>query len=204
MKSLLLKQTLIPIFRNATPSPRLHSSAVSRTTAYAPRISFHNSPLLQLLFKNPRRTSVRHVLGKRCNSTKPSFNPTPNLNSPEPSLSLSQRFRKLSREYGWSAVGVYLALSALDFPFCFLAVRWLGTDRIGRWEHFVLEWLWKVWEIVPNPFQDRGVVQAVEGVAEKAEAYGVVQSQGDEVGIAGYDHGVKEAEERNQSENASR
>lgn len=40
--------------------------------------------------------------------------------------------RKLSREYGWSALGVYLALTALDFPFCYLFVRTLGTDRIGE------------------------------------------------------------------------
>lgn len=47
------------------------------------------------------------------------------------SLSLSARLRKLSREYGWSAVGVYLGLSVLDFPFCFLLVKWAGTERIG-------------------------------------------------------------------------
>lgn len=52
-------------------------------------------------------------------------------NGGEESLSLSGRLRKLSREYGWSAVGVYLALSVLDFPFCFLLVKWAGTDRIG-------------------------------------------------------------------------
>lgn len=46
-------------------------------------------------------------------------------------LSLSGRFKKLSREYGWSAVGVYFALSVLDFPFCFLLVRIVGTERIG-------------------------------------------------------------------------
>ena len=51
--------------------------------------------------------------------------------SADETLSLSQRLKKLSREYGWAAVGVYLGLSALDFPFCFLLVRWLGTDRIG-------------------------------------------------------------------------
>jgi len=45
--------------------------------------------------------------------------------------SLSARLRKLSREYGWAAVGVYLGLSVLDFPFCFLLVRTVGTDRIG-------------------------------------------------------------------------
>lgn len=204
MKSLLLKHTLIPIFRNTTSTIRLHSSAVSRTPLHAPRISVHNSPLLQLCCKYPKRTPVRQLLSRRCNSTKPSINPNPHLNSPEPSLSLSQRFRKLSREYGWSALGVYLALSALDFPFCFLAVRWLGTDRIGRLEHAILEWVWKVWRLVPNPFQAPEAEQAGEvRVGTKAEEYGVVQSQSDEIGIAGYDHGVKEAEQRNRSENAS-
>ncbi|XHG00505.1 hypothetical protein AWENTII_003951 [Aspergillus wentii] len=57
---------------------------------------------------------------------------------PEPS-SLSQRLKKLSREYGWSALGVYLLLSALDFPFCFAAVRLLGVERIGHYEHMLVE-----------------------------------------------------------------
>lgn len=50
----------------------------------------------------------------------------------EEAPSLSARLKKLSREYGWSAVGVYLGLSVLDFPFCFLLVRTVGTDRIGE------------------------------------------------------------------------
>lgn len=50
----------------------------------------------------------------------------------EETLSLSGRLKKLSREYGWSAVGVYFALSVLDFPFCFLLVKWVGTERIGE------------------------------------------------------------------------
>lgn len=49
----------------------------------------------------------------------------------EEPLSLSGRLKKLGREYGWSAFGVYLALSVLDFPFCFLLVKWAGTERIG-------------------------------------------------------------------------
>ncbi|EKV05279.1 Peptide alpha-N-acetyltransferase Nat2, putative [Penicillium digitatum] len=52
--------------------------------------------------------------------------------------SLSQRLKKLSREYGWAALGVYLGLSALDFPFCFAAVRLLGVERIGYYEHAVI------------------------------------------------------------------
>jgi hypothetical protein len=66
-------------------------------------------------------------------TTPPNPNPTPHLNSPKnENLSLGQRMRKLSREYGWAALGVYLALTALDFPFCYLFVRWLGTDKIGN------------------------------------------------------------------------
>ncbi|KAK8204299.1 hypothetical protein BKA81DRAFT_386859 [Phyllosticta paracitricarpa] len=66
----------------------------------------------------------------------------PKQQNPQPAPSFSQRMRKLSREYGWVALGVYLGLSVLDFPFCFLAVRMLGTDRIGRWEHAVIQGFW--------------------------------------------------------------
>lgn len=51
----------------------------------------------------------------------------------EAKLTLSQRLKKLSKEYGWAAVGVYLGLSVLDFPFCFLLVRIVGTDTIGKY-----------------------------------------------------------------------
>lgn len=47
--------------------------------------------------------------------------------------------KTLSREYGWSALGVYLALSVLDFPFCFAAVRLFGVERIGYYEHVIVE-----------------------------------------------------------------
>ncbi|UKZ91957.1 uncharacterized protein TrAFT101_006925 [Trichoderma asperellum] len=60
------------------------------------------------------------------------------------SLSIRERFKKLSREYGWSAVGVYFALSVLDFPFCFLFVRLVGTERIGQLEHYVVSAVAKV------------------------------------------------------------
>jgi hypothetical protein len=52
----------------------------------------------------------------------------------EEPTTLGGKLKKLSREYGWSALGVYLSLSALDFPFCYLLVRTLGTDRIGEFE----------------------------------------------------------------------
>lgn len=45
-------------------------------------------------------------------------------------------------------MGVYLGLSALDFPFCFLAVRLLGTDRIGHYEEAVKDGFWNIVRLV--------------------------------------------------------
>lgn len=112
-------------------------------------------------------------------SKSPSPNPTAHLGSPEPQT-LSARMRKLSREYGWSALGVYLGLSVLDFPFCFLAVRWLGTERIGRWEHAVIEAFWDgVEKIYPDARSKKIEVMgdgereggdwSVEGITGKAK-----------------------------------
>ncbi|KAI4114426.1 MAG: hypothetical protein LQ345_004782 [Seirophora villosa] len=109
-------------------------------------------PSHQLLARHPPRRPVAHrhtPASRRHLSDRPHFDPTPHLGSPEPSPSLSQRLRRLTREYGWSAVGVYLALSALDFPFCYLAVRWVGPETVGRWESVILAQLRKGLEVLP-------------------------------------------------------
>lgn len=111
-----------------------------------------------------------------------------------------------------------MLLSALDFPFCFAAVRYLGTDRIGRYEHVIVEWTKSaVPEGVTARYrqlrerirgaadENRGAVSVggVVGEETKVEAYGVVTG-GSEIGVVpGYDHGVKDAEKMNESENAS-
>lgn len=87
--------------RNARALPRTQPSPI-RTT----RRKFHNTSRL--------RDAAKESAAKEA----------------EPQ-GLSARLKKLSREYGWTAVGVYLSLSVLDFPFCFLLVRIVGTDRIG-------------------------------------------------------------------------
>ncbi|KAL1304574.1 hypothetical protein AAFC00_003546 [Neodothiora populina] len=115
--------------------------------------------------------------GVRWQSSKPSPNPTEHLGSPEPS-SLSARMKKLSREYGWSALGVYLGLSALDFPLCFLAVRWLGTDRIGHWEHVVLETFWKGVESVYPDARSKILGKPSEGETELSREGAELNSEG--------------------------
>lgn len=92
--------------------------------------------------------------------------------------SLSQRLKKLSREYGWAALGVYLGLSALDFPFCFAAVRLLGVERIGYYEHvvigFVKDKLKTVWPQTESPETEDGqgqLAQAEERNQEEASKF---------------------------------
>ncbi|KIV88358.1 hypothetical protein PV10_08049 [Exophiala mesophila] len=96
--------------------------------------------------------------GRRWNSTS---------STPEEKLTLSQRLKKLSREYGWSALGVYLLLTAADFPFCFLAVRLLGTDRIGHWEHVVIETV-KSWVKWPLPATAQTQLNSAGDLIEEA------------------------------------
>lgn len=132
--------------------------------------------------------------------------------SSDANLSLSQRLRKLSREYGWSALGVYLTLSALDFPFCFLAVRTLGTDRIGHWEHVVLSYIKGVvkWPL-PEEGQEMvdGAVTEVKKMVKERVPIESVREDGqkrvleeDETYVV-EDHGYRDAENANSGANAS-
>ncbi|KAH7026097.1 uncharacterized protein B0I36DRAFT_153751 [Microdochium trichocladiopsis] len=115
---------------------------------------------------------------------------------PEPT-GLSARLKKLSREYGWSAVGVYFALSVLDFPFCFLLVRIVGTDRIGALEHWIMGYVKKA---IPQSVQEwwheyrKSVKQAeVENLGNDEIS--------EHIEMAGW--GVEEAERRNKGPEAS-
>ena len=128
-----------PLLRNFFTSTQ--HSARSRL----PNRSLEQSALLYVRFQ--RSALARRFRSLRFKSDKPNpqyHDPTPHLGSPEPAPSLSQRLKQLSREYGWAALGVYLGLSLIDFPFCFLAVRLLGVDRIGHYEDVVKGAFWIV------------------------------------------------------------
>ena len=86
--------------------------------------------------------------------------------------SVSGRFKELSRKYGWAAVGVYFGLSVLDFPFCFLAVRLVGPDRIGEAEHAIVDGFWNlVGLVVPSMKAENRLPVEVEAIeAEMREA----------------------------------
>ena len=88
-----------------------------------PRLFFRGNLAPAAPFFRPN--VLRRPLTQRFFSTAPAAAPKP---------SLSARLKHLSKEYGYSAVGVYFALSALDFPLCFLGVRMVGSERIGEYE----------------------------------------------------------------------
>lgn len=98
----------------------------------------------------------------RNNSSK-STNATAQEEGSKAPQSLSARFKELSRKYGWAAVGVYFGLSALDFPFCYLAVRLVGPDRIGEVEHAIVDGFWNLVAIVaPSmaPEKRKAIIEA--------------------------------------------
>ncbi len=158
------------------------------STQSAARSSLGSKPLHQgalLLFRYQRSALGRRFRSLRFKSDKStvqSHNPTPHLGSPEPAPSVSQRLKKLSREYGWTAVAVYLGLSLIDFPLCFIAVRLLGTDRIGHYEEVVKNALWSVVRLVipdagktpVDPGAEETTIEATvrEGYVEAGKAVG--------------------------------
>lgn len=93
----------------------------------------------------------------------------------------------MSREYGWAGFGVYMALTALDFPFCFLAVRSLGTERIGHYEHVVVE---AVMSVVRIPFPNLGQKTERSPVSGELET----TARESELGMA---EDIEEAEAKN-------
>lgn len=118
----------------STPTQSLRATSARRLMS-APQQTAQN---LTKTRTNPVRITRRnfHNTSRLRNAAKESI-----PKEPEPQ-GLSARLKKLSREYGWTAVGVYLGLSVLDFPFCFLLVRIVGTDRIGmphRTAHVVFD-----------------------------------------------------------------
>jgi len=179
----------------------LHQSFRSRLQQI-PQQPFRTRPVPQNIFRRsvhtqrPGSRTFRQGTTRSTHTTR-RYNSTSAATSDE-NLSFSQRLKKLTREYGWSALGVYLTLSALDFPFCFLAVKLLGTDRIGRWEHVIVSYINSV---IPWPLTQGEPQEADEASGHVTDAIGP-EAGGGRI-LEAQDHGNKEAEGANIGANAS-
>lgn len=163
--------------------PILRSVFTSTTPSARCQFSTRSLEYTSLRFLRYQRAALsRRFRSLRFKSDKPnpqSHNPTPHLGSPEPAPSVSQRLRQLSKEYGWTAVGVYFGLSLLDFPFCFLAVRLLGTDRIGHYEEAIKDAFWSVVRLaIPGAGTMSTEKQSKSDLAEAAAEQGTLGSDG--------------------------
>ncbi|KAF2467064.1 uncharacterized protein BDR25DRAFT_267888 [Lindgomyces ingoldianus] len=159
-----------PVLRSFFTSTQLSAGArLSRRplARYTPFIPYGQQPLPFRVFRAFRALRFK---------SEKTLNPTPHLGSPEPAPSLSQRLRKLSREYGWSALGVYLVLGALDLPISFLLVRMLGAERIGHYEHVIVE---AFRNLVRIPFPNFGKHSEDETAAVRQDGGEVVAGEGD-------------------------
>lgn len=94
-------------------------------------------------------------------------------------------------------MGVYLILTALDFPFCYLFVLQMGTDRIGEWEHAVLTF---IKDAIPD-----SVKQTWRDWRRAVKQKELEMTGSDDIGeameMAGW--GVEEASEANKGKDAS-
>lgn len=102
-----------------------------------------------------------------------------------------------------------MLLTALDFPFCFAAVRYLGADRIGHYEHVLVESVKSAipeqvkqkWRELIHGSGDQVVVVPAGGGTTNVDR----DTNVDQIAVpAGFDHGVRDAEERSTKENASK
>lgn len=57
-----------------------------------------------------------------------------------PNPSLSQRFKHLSKKYGWWAVGTYAVLGCFDFGIAFVGVGLFGAEKVAVVERKVVGW----------------------------------------------------------------
>lgn len=168
------------------PLSTLYFSANSARSALRP-----TNPSSKLRFQ-PLRSRFFHSSRPRRNAG--AADATQAAKDSNASLSVGQRLKKLSREYGWSALGVYFLLTALDFPLCYLLVQWLGTDRVGRWEHAVVS---RVAPLIPAVVKDKWYALKAWMHSAEEEITGK-DDMSDVVDMAGW--GVEEAQRENKKE----
>ncbi|KAL4740161.1 hypothetical protein BDV11DRAFT_185828 [Aspergillus similis] len=171
------------------PSSSLTSCMLRRpiSLAHAQRQFYQNRkqlpPLRTLQQLQLQNTAFRGQIRRTFRTYRPRFNnnksfgPGYTYQAPNATPSLSQRLKTLSREYGWSALWIYLFLSALDFPFCFAAVKLLGADKIGHYEHVIVESVKgavnKVWPGASKESEEESeheIVEAQAGEKKKGPA----------------------------------
>ncbi|CCH43150.1 hypothetical protein BN7_2697 [Wickerhamomyces ciferrii] len=91
---------------------------------------------IPLGIRQPIRANLRF---KRFNSTKSQGSSS--SSSSGTGEKKKTGIKALIQEYGYSALAIYLGLSAIDFPLCFIAVHSIGEDKIHEYQDKAKEFI---------------------------------------------------------------
>ncbi|BGP40901.1 DUF1279 super [Rhodotorula kratochvilovae] len=92
---------------------------------------------------------------------------------------LTQRIKYLFRKHGWTALVVYLLLSAADFGACFLVISAVGADRVRDAEDWTLDHLgWRRKTDGPDGHEAGKWRRAVDGFRERRAAQAAAHPSG--------------------------
>ncbi|GMG21952.1 unnamed protein product [Ambrosiozyma monospora] len=111
-----------------TTSPFRTFRTFRNSSSFPTRRSFSIFPS----FKNSTKSSFFKQQFNRFNSSKANTNTNGKKKT---------GIKALMQEYGYSALGVYLGLSCIDLPLCFLLVHSQGADQISEFQDQVLSWI---------------------------------------------------------------
>ncbi|GAA5994335.1 hypothetical protein JCM11641_002351 [Rhodosporidiobolus odoratus] len=135
-----LLSSLPPRLPSSTSSILVKAASQASYTAATPWLaspwSLGSPSGISLLQRRPYTTPTA---SPKPSSSFPSPEPDPTEDNPKAPLSL--RIKTLFRRHGWTALVIYLLLSALDFGLTFLLIYAVGADRVREAEDWVLEGL---------------------------------------------------------------
>ena len=119
--SIIARSAIIPpqtsIVRAFASTSRLAASPAASTTTTSP------SP-------QPSSSSSNSESDSTQSQSESEGGPEPESDGPPPKSAYA-RFKLLTKKYGWYALGMYTALSSVDFSLSFLLVHALGVERIS-------------------------------------------------------------------------
>ncbi|VEU22498.1 DEKNAAC103648 [Brettanomyces naardenensis] len=105
------------------------------------------------------------------------FNSTLKQSAPKGAAKKETGLRALMREYGYSGLGVYLALAAIDLPLCYLLVHSAGEEKISDLQNRFLTWIgWKDKDFAGNGEEDASSEKGSTFWTEFAVAYALHKS----------------------------
>ncbi|GAA5901270.1 hypothetical protein JCM6882_007731 [Rhodosporidiobolus microsporus] len=120
------------------------------------------SPLAALSRRSYSSPPATHTASPSSSSNPSQSSSSSSSNADDPKAPLTQRIKALFRKHGWTALVIYLLLSAVDFALAFLLVYSVGADRVREAEDYVLDKLgWKRKDGEDKP--PGKIKQAVEG-----------------------------------------